>query len=492
MEAGSEEFPRGCCATLAVCLVALVARLIYLWLLSPYDLSDDEAFYWEWSVHLDWSYATKGPGIAWAIWLATHLLGTSAAAVRTVAAVSGAIGAMCAGGLAAEMSWSRDKDGERASRAGMIGAALFTLAPVFQGTSLLTTIDGPFLACWGVGAWAAWRGLTQRSAGAWVVLGAAIGVGFIFKYTILVLLPGVLVFALLARRRGGLNVHPGWKAGAAGGLLLMVLGLVPVVVWNAQHNWQTVHHLLGHLGVAGGDQPVGAGGGNAGPKEHYSPMWTIDLLVAQAGFLGASVVACAVVVWRSLARRASDPASDRVWVFAWWVGAPVLLMYIAISFMADPEGNWPIAAWVTVLAGAAVWITEATAGVSRLRPAVWRWSLWSGVAVALVLARLDLVQKGVAAISPKLARGVPAGRVMGMDEMAAHAVEIENKLREQTGKEPFIVTQHYGRASRLRFVLPGARWCIAQARAQAGGWCSRTSGMTRAWTSKSCWDAPRC
>ena len=61
-----------------------LARLAYLAWFSPYQLSEDEAFYWEWSLRPDWSYATKGPGIAWAIWLATHTLGTTELAIRAV------------------------------------------------------------------------------------------------------------------------------------------------------------------------------------------------------------------------------------------------------------------------------------------------------------------------------------------------------------------------------------------------------------------------
>lgn len=460
------------------CAAVLAARLIYLWLLSPYELSEDEAFYWEWSLHMDWSYATKGPGIAWAIWLATHLLGTSVASVRTVAAVSGAVGAFFVGGLAADMSFDRHGDATRAARAGVVGAVLFTLAPVFQVTSLLATIDGPFLACWALGAWAAWRALRQGSGRAWAVLGLALGLGFLFKYTVLMLVPGVAVFAWLEGRRGGRGLRAGsqWARWVTLGVALTVAGLAPVVIWNAQHDWQTVRHLMGHLGMAGGDRAQASGGA----RQAYSPMWTIGLVGSQAGFLGAAVVACAVVIWR--AGRPGSRVGEPAFAFGWWVGAPVLLMYLVLSFVAKPEGNWPIAGWVTVLAAGAVWLGESANGKRQtanggqqtvdlqpiadsrlpiapsdngLRRSVWRWSVWSGVVVALGLARLDLVRQGAGLISPALARGVPVGRVMGISAVAESALEQQRLLRVRTGLEPFIVAQQYGRASLLRFVLPG-------------------------------------
>ena len=51
---------------LLVVLVA-AARLVYLKWLCPYNLVEDEAFYWEWSRRLEWSYYSKGPGVAWSI-----------------------------------------------------------------------------------------------------------------------------------------------------------------------------------------------------------------------------------------------------------------------------------------------------------------------------------------------------------------------------------------------------------------------------------------
>ncbi|MEO1718576.1 MAG: hypothetical protein AAFR76_15900, partial [Planctomycetota bacterium] len=50
--------------------------------LSPYALVEDEAHYWEWALRLDWSYYSKGPGVAWSIWLATSLLGNAEGVIR--------------------------------------------------------------------------------------------------------------------------------------------------------------------------------------------------------------------------------------------------------------------------------------------------------------------------------------------------------------------------------------------------------------------------
>src|SRR5438067_1594205 len=46
---------------------AAVLRLVYLAVDCPLDLAPDEAHYWDWSRHLDWSYYSKGPLVAYLI-----------------------------------------------------------------------------------------------------------------------------------------------------------------------------------------------------------------------------------------------------------------------------------------------------------------------------------------------------------------------------------------------------------------------------------------
>src|SRR5215210_5539626 len=62
-------------AAVLLILAATAARAIYLLILCPYDLSPDEAHYWDWSRHLDWSYYSKGPLVAWIIHGACDLFG---------------------------------------------------------------------------------------------------------------------------------------------------------------------------------------------------------------------------------------------------------------------------------------------------------------------------------------------------------------------------------------------------------------------------------
>src|SRR5437868_9315408 len=86
-------------AALALILLASVLHVYYLAHQCPLDLAPDEAHYWDWSRHLDWSYYSKGPLVAYLIragcalagtW-SRHLTATDMLAVRLPAVICGSL-----------------------------------------------------------------------------------------------------------------------------------------------------------------------------------------------------------------------------------------------------------------------------------------------------------------------------------------------------------------------------------------------------------------
>src|SRR3979490_913811 len=65
---------------------ATVTRLVGLEL-STVDLFFDEAQYWAWSREPAFGYFSKPPLLAWTIWLAEHICGSSEACIRAPAPV---------------------------------------------------------------------------------------------------------------------------------------------------------------------------------------------------------------------------------------------------------------------------------------------------------------------------------------------------------------------------------------------------------------------
>lgn len=435
-------------------------RLVYLAWFCPYTLIEDEAHYWEWSRHLDWSYYSKGPGIAWLIAASVRMLGDSEFAVRLPAALCSAAAALSLAGLA------RDATGDR--RAGFFTAAIFQLVPMFQSTSLLMTIDMPYAACWSFAAWMLWRASSSGALLPLLASGLAVAVGVAFKHTMLLFLPGVLVFSLALRRGRPDDAGPGLRLSIPRVLAVAacsLLGLVPNLIWNAQRDWPTVRHLLGHLGVAGGDVKTTQGSG----AWHYDPTWTLEFVGSQLALGGPMLV----LAWLG-ARRWSDRPIARAFLLA--LALPILLFYLAVSFLAEPEGNWALAGYTTLVPLAALAVvrgmddflarTRAWQALPEPRPKhgllrrspetlsqiAWHATLAIGLLAGLAALRLDWL----ATLPGPVGRAIPLSRLVGADRMAKHAAALLGDLRARTpGKEPFVVSQFYGRASQMSFYLPG-------------------------------------
>ncbi len=446
-------------ATLLLVLGVTVLRVVYLVWLCPYTLIEDEAHYWEWSRRLELSYYSKGPGVAWLIAASSWLLGESAWAVRVPAAMASGVGALCVAGLA------RDACGD--GRAGFFGACVFLLMPVFQVVGLLMTIDGPMVACWAAACWAGWRAMERGSGPAWVALGAALAVGFLFKYVVVLLAPGLVWYALLRRGSGRARAGWGW---VAAGVCVGLLGVVPVAAWNAMHGWPTVHHLLGHLGLPGGDvAPTRAEGGGW----RYDPRWTLEFLGGQIALAGAPLVLGIYSAVVAIRRRREAGWPGRAFLIV--CGAPVLAIYVGVSFVTEPEGNWPMAGYVTMAALCGWGVVDAMDGVLRRRAAwsalprgerpwagivrrkpeshrqiAWDVSVVLGLVIGVGALRIDLLAR-----APLVGWMFPEGRMSGADDRAADAAERLAALRERTGLEPFVIAQQYGRASQMAFYLPG-------------------------------------
>src|SRR5437762_2208109 len=130
-------------------LVSSALHVAYLIHDCPLDLAPDEAHYWDWSRHLDWSYYSKGPLVALLIrgscalfgpW-SEALTGTQVLAVRLPAIVCGAL-------LLASLYVLTVQTLGRERLAAAVVALTLTLPLVAAGAGLMT-IDAPYTALWG-------------------------------------------------------------------------------------------------------------------------------------------------------------------------------------------------------------------------------------------------------------------------------------------------------------------------------------------------------
>jgi 4-amino-4-deoxy-L-arabinose transferase-like glycosyltransferase len=324
----------------------LVLRLAYL-AIFPADLVHDEAYYWEWSRRLDWGYYSKPPMVAWLIRLSTEMFGHSAFAVRLPAAL------LSTGGLATVFLLTRAMYD---SRVGFWALLLSACLPGSVAAALIMTIDAPLLFCWGMTCWSFWNWL-RGAERPWVWLAVATiscGLGLLSKQTMFAFPLFTGLFLLISpAHRWRLAARPYW-AFACGSLAC----LLPVVIWNYQHDWITLRHTSEHFATAPvswlrrvtrGMEFIGAQFGVLSPVTA-----TLSWLVGLASL-------------RSLGRLRDQER------FLLCLGFLPLLLVTALSFRQRVEPNWPapFLALTVVLAVGVISSLEQQLSLAPKIPAHW-------------------------------------------------------------------------------------------------------------------------
>ena len=213
---------------LAVLIAAAGAalRLVFA-VVTP--LVPDETYYWDWSRRLAGGYFDHPPVVALFIRAGTTVFGVSAFGIRVVPVLAGL------GAVLAVIALARRVGGDEAAlRASIVLACI----PLAGGGLVLATPDGALLLFTGLALLAVERairtGTSRRAAlGAWALAGIWCGAAMSSKYTG-ILLPVSLAVALAVVP--SLRRHFA-TPGPYVAVVLASVVMVPVLLWNAQHDW---------------------------------------------------------------------------------------------------------------------------------------------------------------------------------------------------------------------------------------------------------------
>ncbi len=414
-------------------IAVLFANLAYLRWACPFDLAPDEAHYWDWSRQLDWCYYSKGPLVALLIRASCELLGTSAFAVRMPATLCGI--AILAG--MAKLAYRHTGDRRFAF---LVVAAAMTL-PGMTATSLLMTIDAPFLACW------TWAAVCVQSAllpplsapergevsWNWCLAGCFVALGLLAKLTMLAFPVSIALLMLHQRRLRTWNLLPFGSIAA--------LGLIPMFIWNMREDGRGLLHTLGHTG-------------------HQDPwpglLGPLGFLAGQFGvLLGVWLVAWLRAVW--IFRPNSHPQT----ALLWWLSVPLLAVCTLASLNTLGQPNWPAAAYVTGFVLAMLWVRENWQR-RAVRPAILI-AVGVGIAFNVYLrwpdAARPVLAKFTASPTPERPAPVrqldPTARLLGWSDLAHEVDSVREAVFAETGVEPLIAGMTWTVPGELGFYCQG-------------------------------------
>ena len=294
-------------------LFFLLLRFAYI-SVSPFDLSPEEAQYWDWSRHLDWSYYSKPPLVAYLNFLSTSLLGNSEFAVRLWAALFGFLSSLLAYAVAKRFF--------KSERVAFLLGLLPNALPGFNALSFLFTTDTPLFFFWGLSFYLLYEAVRTEKTRCWLSLGVAGGLGFLAKYSQAFFFPLGVAYILLKKPRLFKTVKPYLAMGVG------FLFTLPVLWWNYQHGWVSFKHVLGLSGVT---------------KKTAFPQWKtfFNFLLSQVYLLGGGFFFYLIYAWiKNISpRRKLFPLT----LFS----LPVYLLFQLWSLKKSVYGNWAGFAYFT-------------------------------------------------------------------------------------------------------------------------------------------------
>ena len=402
-----------------IVILALIGRWVFL-ASGLIGLTEDEAYQWLWSKHLALSYCSKPPGIAFIQWAGTSLFGDTNFGVRFFSPIFAAILSLLVLHFMAR---------EIGARAAFCLLLVTFAAPLLVAGSILMTIDPPLVLCWMWAVVAGWRAIqADGKTRDWLIVGLAMGLGFLCKYTAMLQLGcWIIFFALQPAARIHLRKAGPWLA-----LGIFAVCTLPVFIWNAQHGWTTVNQVAGDAGMHSVWHPTldyffeftGAEAGALNPIFFIAALWAM------------------AAAWQ---RRREKP----LWFFLLCMSAPLFGGYWLFSFHSRTLPNWIAAAVPPMFClMVAFWIE------SKVRVKPWlAAALLLGLVVAVFMHSSDLIGRLVGNKLPGDKDPTHAHFARGGRETAL-LVEAE---RAKFDTNAFIIADHYGRAGIYSFYSPPAR-----------------------------------
>jgi dolichol-phosphate mannosyltransferase len=407
---------------ISLIVYACMLRLVYL---GTVDLLPEEAYYWNYSRHLDIGYLDHPPMVAWLIRLGTAAVGQSQFGVR--------VGAVCCGVITSVFTYrlTRNLFGEASALAALV---LAQALPFFFLSGLLMTPDAPLTAAWAASLYYLERALIAGRSGAWWRVGLALGCGAISKYSIGLLVPVTLAFMLWDHK----SRRWWWRWEPYVAALLALAIFSPVILWNAQHEWasftfQTSRRLA------------------------EAPKFALHKLLASALVLitptGVLAVAAALMGAKSAdpgAGTGDDGDAPRRRLFINLAILVPLAVFAIFSLRHEVKLDWTGAPWIAALPVMAAGMITTRTKLRGLR--TWIRAAWVPTLVTMLLiygAGLHYLVLGLPGLGySKHIELIP----VGWHDFSRQIAETAAAVRKETGGDPLIVgMDRYAIASELAF-----------------------------------------
>jgi len=410
-----------------VYLVLLVVCLgaVHLSLIGNFNLTTDEAHYWQYANHPELSYFDHPPLVGIVIRFFTGIFGHTEFAVR--------IGAVICSILTSILIWLLFKDIFNALTA-FYSVALFNAIPVFAMGSVLMLPDALLGVLWLATIRVVWKIFKSGRGWLWHIVGITVGLSLLCKYHSVFLVLGIFL-ALIADS----NKHFWFKRKELYFSALLAFAIfLPVLIWNYDNHWAS---FLWHL--AGRHQ------------KGFSLSRFGTFIASQLGYVSPVLLICFFGMFPRLWKR---------YRYLFWYSVPMLAVFWTASGIGDSKPHWPALGYIPLIPVFIEWVREK----KRTTPKIGNTILWVSLVPAIFLTLFVHVQP-FHTIIPFPAKVDPATDLVGWPEAAS-------AIKEEIGRVPepdncFVFTRWALHSSQLAFyIYPRTVYCINDTQDQYDFW----------------------
>jgi len=355
---------------ISAAILLILVSIFRLWYGAGHELVSDEAYYWQWSRHLDYGYYDNTPLLAYVIHAFVSLFGVNELGVRA-GAVFCVLGMSIFVYLLARRIFS--------PQIALLTLVALNIIPLAADASFLMTQDPVQLLFWGSTVYVVWLAVEPaedsrpRSESArtylWLLAGVLAGLTIMAKLNGLIILPAVFAYLLLSPN-GRLHLR---KPGPYLAGIIALLIFAPFLYWNQTHG--NAYWLHGHeMAQRGRD------------KKLFPIRDILDFLGAQAIVVSPLLYLTYV---RLLPKARLNVSQSDGWLYLWCCSISVTIVTALVSLHNKVEGNWAVAAYVT-----GIILIAASIAMSWSRKATRVWHIAS-IAFSILLSTTAFIMPSI-------------------------------------------------------------------------------------------------
>ncbi len=435
-----------------IMLVILICiRLVFIFTLN---LSDDEAYYWQYARHLSLSYFEHPPLVAWSNYLMMKIFGSTAYAVRMSALLYSIGDSILVWLIANRILKDRMKS--------FLAVLGLNIIPAYAIGGLMMLPDAPLGFFWLLTLYFLMKIFLDDKGQYWYAAGISLGLAMLSKYHAVFLPVSALLFMIISKedRKWFKDVRP-YSA-----TVITLILFLPVIIWNIQHHFESLGFELVsrnpnfHISIDKFFTFLGSQTGLVSPlvfiliiyAVYYGfKMYHRDL--PENVIAGGEAGAQQSWVEQSLSKISPIPSfpkrgiENKDFLFLSVFAAPIVLFFFAVSFVVDSKPNWALMGYIPGV------ILSVQLSYEMADKKWFRRYLWAGWSLALLFTLLIHVQLYYPLIPMKPVDADLTNDLYGWDVAGKAVVNAYQELEKEG--HTFIFTHKYQLSSQLAFNTPG-------------------------------------